>query len=576
MSDEEEVNNIIIVAENNSISTFDINQNQNYYQRYHQQHQHQLRTIIPEYAPIQEYEVNISESDRELDALIFCDAIVACIIDNHSKYGSYICTHCNNVITPTISNITTLPISTISTSPISTILTSPISTSTISSSTISSSSQNEENRIVTFLDVLNHVQGHYRSDGLNGLGGIYTCSTCFQEFRSAQALSNHVNTTHYIDVINDSNYGSDYEDTNNDSDDNNNYDNDNNDNHAYRCPICNRGYNNQEELGNHFIRNHNTYEELGILDKKQCTIFPGYELLNKIGMFSYVKSNNNKKKMDKNKKYMNHEFNIHNDTCVLCCCEYTDFMRPKTDDMLILINSKPYKPSKPSKPSNKINDISLNNKINNISRKQKYQIFYDDTKILYIMDLLYTPKHPLKLKCCGAIMCSDCLKHHVISKLGQPSCPFCRKLHIRNDLRFIIFDERPKEKIMLDPNPYPLNSNIHSNNIYYATYEYSDAYSDEYTDEIEYDSDMIDLEDTSSSEYIDDNNTYDGVITNTDVDINSDISSDISSDTSSDTSSDDDTDIAIDDEMERINTMINNYLNFNYIVTLFTLMMMFI
>ena len=181
--------------------------------------------------------------------------------------------------------------------------------------------------------------------------------------------------------------------------------------YRYRCHVCNRGYDNEMRLNTHFMRNHNNFDGLNILDKKASNGFPGFDVLQKIKMIRYVQAH---EKMDDN-------------ICCICCNTYDKKMYNKTDD-----------------------DIYLKDKIT------IYKNNIDDHKLLYLKKDSVMKRMPIQLKCCRAIFCTECLYNHIVSKYGEPECPFCMKNHNLVGKRFVIFDERPSEKIALNPDPYPI------------------------------------------------------------------------------------------------------------------------
>jgi hypothetical protein len=182
--------------------------------------------------------------------------------------------------------------------------------------------------------------------------------------------------------------------------------------YRYHCHVCNRGYNSEIRLNNHFMRNHNNFDGLNILDKKALNGFPGFDVLQKIKMIRYIQAH---EKMDDN-------------TCCICCKTYDKKMYNKTDD-----------------------DVYVKDK-----QKHLYKNNTDDHKILYLNKIDTIKRMPIQLKCCKAIFCTECLYNHIVSKYGEPECPFCMKNHNLVGKRFVIFDERPPEKIALNPNPYPI------------------------------------------------------------------------------------------------------------------------
>jgi hypothetical protein len=281
----------------------------------------------------------------------------------------------------------------------------------------------EEPTLATPQDIIAHIHNHYRNNGYTGLGGVYICNVCAAEFQSQDALTNHKNTSHNFRprrqpvyrfaVLNmnqhaaldmnqfltslveniDATISMQIDRTN-----------------QYQCPVCSRGFRTQLNLGAHFLSRHNDYAELSSLDKRQNDGFPGFEVLQKIKMMRFI---------------IEGEV-IESNTCVLCCFEYDHCIRGLTDCDLM-------------KPLN-----------------DKFKHYNDDMKLIYMTKIEKSYKYPLELLCCNNHICSECLKKHINESFGDPKCPFCRKSHTQTDKRFIIFDERPKHKILSDPDPYPL------------------------------------------------------------------------------------------------------------------------
>lgn len=331
-------------------------------------------------------------SSEEIDNLILCQGIAACITDNYGSIGAYICTHCHQEIhgNDPDGNI---------------IMASPD-------------------------DVLYHVNSHYQDVGL---GGIHMCAHCNREFYSEYALQNHIDTSH-ADVSDavayDDNDEDGDEDDDEDDDDDYNYNYNGNDEgydwgrrnvveYQFSCPICNMGFDDQLSLGNHFIATHEDYNDLIKLDHVKSDGFPGFDVLMKINMIKFIINNTT------------------DNTCVICCDEYDHSMYSKSDI-----------------------DINL------LERHKKFKKFCDDTKLIYMKSIGKQHMYPIELKCCGAILCSKCLKNHISSKRGEPLCPFCKKNHSQYDKYYVVYDERPKLKRQLDPDPYGKKklANINNNN----------------------------------------------------------------------------------------------------------------
>lgn len=184
---------------------------------------------------------------------------------------------------------------------------------------------------------------------------------------------------------------------------------------GYECMICNMRYNTHIALSNHIYNDHNNYNDLLALDNKPVSdAFPGFDIMIHINMIRYVDQRiGMKKKIDR---------------CCLCYEQYNDFKR-----------------------ANCTMDIS-NQRTTSIKKKVfrcdqmigTHSKYYDELKKIV----------PIEMKCCRANMCTECMKSHINSKQDLV-CPFCNQNHTQYNKRFIIFDERPYEKIRTNPDPYP-------------------------------------------------------------------------------------------------------------------------
>lgn len=179
--------------------------------------------------------------------------------------------------------------------------------------------------------------------------------------------------------------------------------------YEYRCSICDRGFNDQFDLGNHVMRRHDDYNSLLVLDRKRQDGFPGFEVLKKIGMIDFVHKLNTKS----------------NENCIICNNEYTDLY---SRDEYISIDQ----------------DYDV---LCHTTTKNRFKVFNDDTKSIYVNSLSYRNRYKLILTCCKANLCTECLKKHINSKCGDP---ICRHSHEETDKQFVVFDERPKAKIQAE------------------------------------------------------------------------------------------------------------------------------
>lgn len=291
---------------------------------------------------------------------MLCDGIAHNIIANYNIIGLYYCGYCDNEIY---------------------------------------GRDNAGRRTSATDDVHRHVQLHYVIEGeyfANGqIADNYQCNRCGIRVRSLIELEDHIIERHQQQVSDD--------ESENDSDRE----------YLYHCPICNRGFNDQIDLNYHFMRRHRNHSDLNMLDQKRADGFPGYELLQKIGMIRFVRCD---EKCDS--------------SCVICTETYV-FSRALCDlDMYM------YKLQK--------------------KKCNKFRQFKCDIKSMYYTNNINKSRKAVQLRCCNATMCSICIREHLNSKNGIPECPFCRKDHTQINKRFIIYDERPKHKIEKNPDPYPL------------------------------------------------------------------------------------------------------------------------
>jgi len=173
--------------------------------------------------------------------------------------------------------------------------------------------------------------------------------------------------------------------------------------HEYKCDICNEVFSNQYLLGDHILNDHNSYDALNILDNKSTVgYFPGFNILDKIGMISNIEY----------KKFK--EYYKYNDTCDLCLEKY-DFI---------------------SEQINKDDHYIINKKT-----KNKYENFNCDMKLL---DFKEKKVNPYILNCCKKYLCDECISNYCNSS-NSLKCAYCFKDHTREDLDYIKFiDEDEK------------------------------------------------------------------------------------------------------------------------------------
>ena len=239
-------------------------------------------------------------------------------------------------------------------------------------------------------DVYSHVIEHYRNRNFNH----FVCAICSERFENEYVynlhLVNHIENGEYLEPMiqfadndsdndnNDDNNDDDNndDDNNDDSDENGNDDIDDSDSYTYEedtdgshtCPFCQRRYDSEFLLGNHFIRRHGTYDELSDLADRKRMAFPGFENLIEWKMIEYMNKKTYDEAITKGLSNM----------CSICCIEY---VVPESDE--IKINSETDR---------------------NLCR-------------------------PLMLNsCCSQMICTSCIANH-LKRMGVLSCPYCRHNH---------------------------------------------------------------------------------------------------------------------------------------------------
>lgn len=197
----------------------------------------------------------------------------------------------------------------------------------------------------------------------------------------------------------------------------------------YECMVCKNKYTTPNMLGEHFFTSHNNYQDYAQLDDKVTNDgFPGFELLEYIGMITYSLIDdvpggiNNLIK--KNKR------------CPICFGNYK------------------YKQSKYRYDKHKYEDIinygSDTELVNNYTTKNSFlcdQMLHKeemdaiveikDKKLLdAINEIRLTERLPIMMNCCECTTCEECFEKY-ISYSNSIICPFCKKDHTRDDLDYI-------------------------------------------------------------------------------------------------------------------------------------------
>lgn len=289
-----------------------------------------------------------------------------------------------------------------------------------------------------------------------------------------------MNYRDYDELNNINNYESDFESE---------YDLDSDDymmNEGVRCPVdgCNRIFSSAERLGEHFIRRHADYNTLVELDKRTGN-YPGLQVLKKIGMVDTINLNGNinnhiDDNIDIDNIDISHNLNyeginlISNEICCICMEEYDRLYYGTVDDMVL------HNMEKTKKIIDTQRMVIFNNNLDVLQDMVKFEklmdgldsmdrLIYSDTNINKIkyanftddfhLDLIKTStnvnnydnndrliRHPLKMMCCGQLICSVCLSSN-IKHTDAFECVYCKHDHCKDSGDYIVFDERQSDKI---------------------------------------------------------------------------------------------------------------------------------
>lgn len=183
----------------------------------------------------------------------------------------------------------------------------------------------------------------------------------------------------------------------------------------FACPMCTNIYSNEAFLGEHFITAHNNYEECCVLDDRKHKGFPGFDLLEIIGMIdtfhpSFISSCP--------------------ESCSICFNQYEILDKEKVDNFW-LINSD-------------TEDYIRNNDLFNIERGyysdgDKVPIY--EPELLNICEVLEPlAKIPLKLNCCNQYVCYECM-YESLYTTNSVVCLFCKTDHTQESDYIVEIEE---------------------------------------------------------------------------------------------------------------------------------------
>lgn len=216
-----------------------------------------------------------------------------------------------------------------------------------------------------------------------GLFNEYACTECDSVYNSINELDYHIRVSHKKhkqskDMDNDN------DEIEDDSDDSVSHNNEYYKLHKWStkhgkhvCQICSLKFSAQNHLGEHFILNHESYEDQLVLDNEMITTsFPGFEILE---VLDYLKC------------VLHHEH--YENCCEICCKEF-------------LVNH------------NKKMKIVTTSYLDNYDGETRY---------------------PVILICCDKLICHTCIKEYLnLNHLnGLIICPYCTKDHTKYDRDYL-------------------------------------------------------------------------------------------------------------------------------------------
>jgi hypothetical protein len=265
----------------------------------------------------------------------------------------------------------------------------------------------------------------------------FRCPECFSGFNTEWSLNDHFLVEHNSFENTDPNYVIPTSS-----------------NGKYKCPICTKNYITNGLLGEHFILEHNDYDELCTLDNKDTDNI-GYPSLNLLEYISMIKQY---------KKATNY-FIFLNEECNICYSKFKEKKKKyrymnKCTEGYNSDNEINYRVSKVKF----IDDTFTKKKINKYIDNKK-RIWKERTNITMKELIKIINKHrireyiPISLECCKKFVCKSCLIEY-LKHSNSITCPFCKKDHTREDLEYIrIVDLDDK----IDGNKWKLWWNRHIN-----------------------------------------------------------------------------------------------------------------
>lgn len=186
----------------------------------------------------------------------------------------------------------------------------------------------------------------------------------------------------------------------------------------YECSVCKQKFMSPAYLGNHYLEQHSTYDQNLVLDHNSHDGFPGFDILEIIGMIDIM-----------NKNDMKNLF-ISFNCCPICQTKFDFYHKDNTQEI----------------ESDNECDTRIHNKR---SIRERFATLNEmNLQFKCDMALFYTMKtnfdhSPIQTSCCKKHICKDCIKQHIMFS-NSVKCPFCLYDHTRADWNYITVYEPSK------------------------------------------------------------------------------------------------------------------------------------
>lgn len=184
------------------------------------------------------------------------------------------------------------------------------------------------------------------------------------------------------------------------------------DNGAFACPNCDNKYAMAALLGEHFTLSHNSYTENSLLDKPKNGGFPGFDILEMIGMIVF--------------RDQTRMFNISElDYCPVCACKYSTY-EPNITNANQNVSIK--------RSQSDTNLLNTNKHQHSMFSKEDHNIESIEISDSDLIDKINTRVEHMKphfTLCCKKDICGFCIIN-IIKYQDNLKCFYCTKNHEPN------------------------------------------------------------------------------------------------------------------------------------------------